>query len=103
MDYRSEGDTRVTIDGSRHYKTPYGALPSVTTILSATSGSKAALDRWATKNPGGREAAAARRSFISQPDFTPFFGNDLLMTRISSSSSTGSRKSYGAAREAGLF
>ena len=59
MDYRSEGDTRLTIDGSRHYKTPYGALPSVTTILSATSGSKAALERWAKKNPGGREAAAA--------------------------------------------
>ena len=33
MDYRSEGDTRLTINGSRHYKTPYGALPSVTTIL----------------------------------------------------------------------
>ena len=60
MDYRSEGDTRLTIDGSRHYKTPYGALPSVTTILSATSGNKAALERWAKKNPGGREAAAAR-------------------------------------------
>ena len=60
MDYRSQGDTRVTIDGSRHYKTPYGALPSVTTILSATSGNKAALERWAKKNPGGREAAAAR-------------------------------------------
>ena len=60
MDYQSEGDTRVTINGSRHYKTPYGALPSVTTILSATSGSKAALERWAKKNPGGREAAAAR-------------------------------------------
>ena len=38
----------------------YGALPSVTTILSATSGNKAALERWAKKNPGGREAAAAR-------------------------------------------
>ena len=60
LDYRSQGDTRVTIDGSRHYKTPYGALPSVTTILSATSGNKAALERWAKKNPGGREAAAAR-------------------------------------------
>ena len=60
LDYRSEGDTRLTIDGSRHYKTPYGALPSVTTILSATSGNKAALERWAKKNPGGREAAAAR-------------------------------------------
>lgn len=60
VDYRSEGDTRLTINGSRHYKTPYGALPSVTTILSATSGNKAALERWAAKNPGGREAAAAR-------------------------------------------
>lgn len=60
LDYRSEGDTRLTINGSRHYKTPYGAFPSVTTILSATSGNKAALERWAAKNPGGREAAAAR-------------------------------------------
>lgn len=60
VDYRSEGDTRLEINGSRHYKTPYGALPSVTTILSATNGNKAALERWAKKNPGGREAAAAR-------------------------------------------
>jgi len=60
LDYRSKGDTRLTIDGSRHYKTPYGAFPSVTTILSATQGNKAALERWAKKNPGGREAAAAR-------------------------------------------
>ena len=60
LQYRSEGDTRLTINGSRHYKTPYGALPSVTTILSATGGNKAALERWAKKNPGGREAAAAR-------------------------------------------
>lgn len=60
LEYRSEGDTRLTINGSRHYKTPYGALPSVTTILSATSGNKAALERWAAKNPGAREAAAAR-------------------------------------------
>jgi hypothetical protein len=60
VDYRSTGDTRVTINGSRHYRTPYGNLPSVTTILSATSGNKAALERWAKKNPGGREAAAAR-------------------------------------------
>ena len=60
VDYRSDGDTRLTINGSRHYKTPYGSLPSVTTILSATGGNKAALERWAKKNPGGREAAAAR-------------------------------------------
>lgn len=60
LDYRSDGDTRLTIQGNRHYKTPYGALPSVTTILSATQGNKAALEKWAAKNPGGREAAAAR-------------------------------------------
>ncbi len=60
MDYRSKGETRLTINGSRHYKTPYGALPSVTTILSETQGNKAALERWAKKNPGGKEAAAAR-------------------------------------------
>ena len=64
LDYRSEGDTRLTINGSRHYKTPYGALPSVTTILSATGGNKAALERWAKKNPGGREAAAARGTAV---------------------------------------
>ena len=60
LDYRSEGNTRLTVHGNRHYKTPYGALPSVTTILSATQGNKAALERWAAKNPGGKEAAAAR-------------------------------------------
>jgi hypothetical protein len=64
LEYRSEGDTRLTINGSRHYKTPYGALPSVTTILSATGGNKAALERWAKKNPGGREAAAARGTAV---------------------------------------
>ena len=60
LQYQSDGDTRLTINGSRHYKTPYGTLPSVTTILSATGGNKVALERWAKKNPGGREAAAAR-------------------------------------------
>ena len=68
MDYRSQGDTRVTINGSRHYKTPYGALPSVTTILSETQGNKAALERWAKKNPGGREAAAARGTKVHSPN-----------------------------------
>jgi len=60
VDYRSDGSTRVEINGSRHYRTPFGPLGSVTTILSATGGNKAALERWAAKNPGGREAAAAR-------------------------------------------
>ena len=60
LDYKSDGSTRLTINGSRHYRTPYGELPSVTTILSATSGNQEALARWAKNNPGGREAAAAR-------------------------------------------
>ena len=50
LNYQSEGDTRLTIQGNRHYKTPYGALPSVTTILSATQGNKAALEKWALIN-----------------------------------------------------
>ncbi len=49
MDYKSLGDTRLSIEGSRHYKTPFGALPSVTTILSATQGNKASLERWNKK------------------------------------------------------
>lgn len=60
MDYRSEGPTRIEKYGYRHYRTPYGDLISTTSILSETSGNKAALERWAEKNPGGREAAAAR-------------------------------------------
>jgi hypothetical protein len=64
VNYRSEGDTRLTINGSRHYKTPYGTLPSVTTILSATQGNKASLERWNKKNPGKREEAAARGTAV---------------------------------------
>jgi len=64
VNYKSLGDTRLSIDGSRHYKTPYGALPSVTTILSATQGNKASLERWNKKNPGKREEAAARGTAV---------------------------------------
>ena len=64
VNYRSLGDTRLSIDGSRHYKTPFGALPSVTTILSATQGNKAALERWNKKNPGKREEAARRGTAV---------------------------------------
>lgn len=60
MQYRSEGSTRVERFGSRFYKTPYGELPSTTTLLSAVGGNKIALERWAAKNPGKREEAAAR-------------------------------------------
>jgi len=64
VQYRSEGDTRLTINGSRHYKTPFGSLPSVTTILGATQGSKAALERWSKKNPGKKEEAARRGTAV---------------------------------------
>ena len=64
VDYKSQGDTRLTINGSRHYKTPFGSLPSVTTILGATQGSKAALERWAKKNPGKKEQAARRGTAV---------------------------------------
>lgn len=60
LDYRSSGPTRIEKYGYRHYRTPYGDLVSTTSILSETSGNKAALERWAAKNPGGREAAANR-------------------------------------------
>ena len=64
VDYKSLGDTRLSIDGSRHYKTPFGALPSVTTILSATQGNKASLERWNKKNPGKKEEAARRGTAV---------------------------------------
>ena len=64
VNYKSLGDTRLSIDGSRHYKTPFGALPSVTTILSATQGNKASLERWNKKNPGKREEAAKRGTAV---------------------------------------
>ena len=66
VQYRSEGDTRLTINGSRHYKTPFGSLPSVTTILGATQGSKAALERWSKKNPGKKEEAAPKWAIYSE-------------------------------------
>ena len=64
VDYKSLGDTRLSIEGSRHYKSPFGALPSVTTILSATQGNKASLERWNKKNPGKKEEAARRGTAV---------------------------------------
>ena len=81
VDYKSQGDTRLTINGSRHYKTPFGSLPSVTTILGATQGSKAALERWNKKNPGKKEQAARRGTagpgrmehyLLGEKDFSSF-------------------------------
>ena len=61
--------TRFEIDGVRYYRTgdnPDAAYPSVTAILSKTSSeaAKKALLTWAQKNPGGKEAAAARGTAI---------------------------------------
>ena len=64
LDYRSEGDTRIQGDIGRLYRTPYGHLASTTTILSATSGNKAALERWNQKNPGKRDEAAKRGTLV---------------------------------------
>ena len=53
---------RVTINGKRHYHTPFvtGPAPSVTTILSETASeaNKQKLEMWYKNNPGVKEAAA---------------------------------------------
>lgn len=52
----------------RHYPTPAGNLPSVTTIIDATEStkSKASLQSWNKKNPGKGQAARDRGSFIHE-------------------------------------
>ena len=59
---------RVTINGKRHYNTPFltGPAPSVTTILSETASeaNKKKLEMWAKNNPGVKEAAAERGTAI---------------------------------------
>ena len=59
---------RVTINGKRHYHTPFrtGPAASVTTILSETASeaNKKKLEMWAKNNPGMREAAAERGTTI---------------------------------------
>jgi len=59
---------RITINGKRHYHTPFltGPAPSVTTIISETASeaNKKKLEMWAKNNPGMKEAAAARGTAI---------------------------------------
>jgi hypothetical protein len=59
---------RVTINGKRHYHTPFktGPAASVTTILSETASeaNKKKLEMWSKNNPGMREAAAERGTSI---------------------------------------
>lgn len=61
--------SRFEVNGVRHYRAgdnPDRAYASVTAILGATStpASKKALQTWNERNPGGREAAAARGSAV---------------------------------------
>ena len=55
---------RITINGKRHYHTPFvtGPAPSVTTILSETASeaNKRKLEMWSKANPGVKELAAER-------------------------------------------
>jgi hypothetical protein len=59
---------RVTINGKRHYHTPFltGPAPSVTTIISETASeaNKKKLEMWSKNNPGMKEAAAERGTSI---------------------------------------
>ncbi|ADD95084.1 hypothetical protein PCC7424_2405 [uncultured phage MedDCM-OCT-S04-C348] len=59
---------RITINGKRHYETPFwsGPAPSVTTIISETASeaNKKKLEMWSKNNPGVKEAAAERGTAI---------------------------------------
>lgn len=68
MDEINKGDCRIVLNGKRHYTTPLptGPAPSVTTILSETASeqSKKKLEMWSKANPGVKEKAAERGTFI---------------------------------------
>lgn len=59
---------RVTLNGKRHYNTPFNSGPaaSVTTILSETASeaNKQKLAMWSKNNPGKKEAAAERGTTV---------------------------------------
>jgi hypothetical protein len=59
---------RITINGKRHYHTPFetGPAPSVTTIISETASeaNKRKLEMWSKNNPGVKEAAAERGTAV---------------------------------------
>ena len=66
MEALNNEECRITIDGRRHYTTPFGPAPSVTTILSeiASEENKKKLEMWSKANPGAKEAAAERGTAI---------------------------------------
>ena len=57
---------RITLNGRRHYVTPFGPAPSVTTIISETASeaNTRKLEMWSKNNPGVKEAAAERGTAI---------------------------------------
>ena len=59
---------RITLNGKRHYNTPFNTGPaaSVTTIISETASeaNKKKLEMWSKNNPGVKEAAAERGTAI---------------------------------------
>ena len=64
----NRGPARITLNGKRHYVTPFdtGPAPSVTTILSETASeaNKKKLEMWSKANPGVKESAAERGTAI---------------------------------------
>ena len=62
----NERACRVSIEGRRHYTTPHGPCPSVTTILSQTASEqqKKKLELWSKNNPGVKERAAERGTAV---------------------------------------
>jgi hypothetical protein len=66
MEALNNKECRITINGKRHYTTPFGPAPSVTTILSeiASEANKKKLEMWSKANPGVKEAAAERGTAI---------------------------------------
>lgn len=60
------GPSRKQDENGRSYRTPYGYLPSVTTIREKTKSeaSQLKLVNWAKKNPGKREESANRGTHI---------------------------------------
>jgi hypothetical protein len=66
MDALNQEACRIEIKGKRHYTTPEGPVPSVTTIISQTASeqSKRKLEMWSKNNPGVKERAAERGTAI---------------------------------------
>jgi len=62
----NKNESRITLNGKRHYTTPYGPAPSVTTIISETASeaNKRKLEMWSKNNPGVKEKAAERGTAI---------------------------------------